>query len=1022
MIGWMKNLFVGMASYVPVINSFVSKPEDEINKKETTKESGSVIDEFRRIDGLGLSQNLSRRKYNHQTEARTSALKDIVDKFPYNIFQNTPDSKIISSSIKSHIKRIDNSPSSAMNFNETYLIREILAVHNHLTNNFQEDIKKISSEGNVEKTKEKYLAYVKLYIQQSIRLSLETENLILSRLHEDSIQARDSDIAQALTVSKNISKAIMANVMKAYLTHVNGSEVPSAQYSKTVDQLALRDMINSELKPTIKVIHLASQFGIHNQTTVEKFLNHLGNLDFSDDIKLSQSLATLIELQQAIHGSVIQDINDLETPSNSLAEIDSKTIKTCFDQLLKSIVGEFENEYFDNASNEAREIYYYKTRDLYNFLKQIGLKEIEVFMQAKKVAQDEIWRKLNFDPRQEAESINKAYEELNKTAFFLGEIKEPNLPNGGYASPVLEVFRQESAYKRHFKRTIHEVKLLAGIDAISTYREHKSKDLSFEEKHPNFKSLPWLKGFYEESYEKYLTMIDKDMSIEKTVDVAHELSLLGHELHRIGFFASDNFFKRYGIQEYAEKMLEKMGNLTEVGIIAVMIDLYSHLFSYLSPDDKESSFMEVADIGRLKRLIKYLKQLSTIVDPNTGEVLRNPKRPNQHAIDKYHEMARKIGSKGFLLSETDLILDFFTKAIREETKKKLSNKKYSLLDAKHTILATWLLYLLVKFLPKSSEDIKSLKARVKVLKTLLNDRLQPNREIPSTLYPKINRNLMGYKGISDPNNSDKEKERLGIVTEICNEVDSKIKDHIQGRGSSISLKDLLYVYEELEEHLQNNPNGTKKALQEKEKNFNNTKPLLTDLSTICSEALETNPALIVQFAKNSKNPNVKLKLANQILEKLEELIDKLSINHNNELYILDSDQESINNLTKVLVFSQYLGFLLNTNNAKIINLRPEKILVDSTDIEATRIKLERRIQKLNEILNSKVLLEQDERYSETEDAFPDGAQYKAKNSLLDLLSRPGFMIQPSLGKRFQWLKPKQIAKLRDNQVKYSLAA
>jgi ribosomal protein S15P/S13E len=1020
MIAWMKNLFTGMASYVPVINKFVSNEnldKREVNQENKRSEASQIHDEFNRAKLFTSSRTAKQKETKRLLEQKSTVLNQHVKNFPYKIFQNNLESERIATSIKSHIKKIDNNIGSSINFNETYLVKEIKNIHNHLTNNFRDTISTYSSGRDLQETEEKYIALIKQYIQESIRLALETENLILSRLQEDSIQGRDIDIAQGLTVSRNISKTIMDNAMNAYLRYVNNSELPSAQYKETIDQLALRNKINAKLKPNIKILHLASQFGIHNKDTVNKFIDHMRNLDFKDDIKLSNSLATILELQNAIQGSVNQDINNLEVTDIELGEIDNEIIKECFDDLLDSVIKEFELGNSDKNRSEEREIYYYKTRDLSKFLTQISMKEIEVYKKVQEMSKDKIWRKLDFNPKQEASTVNQIYQELNKTAHFLGVITDPNLPNGEYANPTLLVLKDSNIFNRHFRRTLLEAKLLAGIDAIQTHRKNTDRDLSFCSEHPNFKSLPWLKDFYQKSYEEYLNMIENDISIEKTMNVANELGLLGHALHKIGLFASDNFFKRYGVQEYAEKMLEKMGELTEVGVIAVMIDLYSHLFSYLSPNDKESSFMEAADIGRLKRLIKYLKQLSTIKDPDTGEILMNPKRPNQHAIHKYDEMAKVIGSKGFLLAETDLVLDFFNKAIKEETKKKLSNTKYSLLDAKHTILATWLLYIIVKFLPKKSDDIESLKARVKVMKTLLNDKLQPNREIPSTLYPKINGNLMGYKNKVDS----QDKQRLGIISEICNEVESKIQDHIAGKGSSIALKDLLYVYEDLENVFKNNPNGTKKALQVKEKNFNNKEFFLRGLSSICTEAFETNPALIVQFTKTSKNQDIKLKLANQILQKIEEIIDDLNLNNQNELHILDSDQEKISSFTKLLIFSQYLGFLMNKNDAKTINLRPETMTEDLKD-DITRTQAEQRIQKLNKTLNAKILLEQDERYSETEDAFPEGGQFRAKNLLLELLSKPGFTMQPSLGKRFEWLKPKQITRLRENQVSYSFAA
>jgi ribosomal protein S15P/S13E len=1020
MIAWMKNLFTGMASYVPVINKFVSnenivKREMSLNNKRT--DTSQMHDEFNRAQKFTSLRTTKQKKAKQLLEQKSTVLNELVKEFPYKIFQNNLESERIATSIKSHIKKIDNNVGSSINFNETYLVKEIKNIHNHLTNNFRDTISTYSRGRDLQESGEKYVALIKQYIQESIRLALETENLILSRLQEDSIHGRDIDIAQALTVSRNVSKTIMDNAMNAYLRYVNNSELPSAQYSEALDQLALRNRINAELKPNIRILHLASEFGIHNKDTVNKFIDHMRNLDFDDDIRLSNSLATILELQNAIQGSVNQDINNLEVTDIELGEIDNSIITECFDKLLDSVIKEFELGNSDKINSEEREMHYYKTRDLSNFLTEIGMKEIEVYKKAQEMSKDGIWTKLDFNPKQEASTVNQIYQELNKAAHFLGVITDPNLPNGEYANPTLLVLKDSNVFNRHFRRTLLEAKLLAGIDAIQTHRKNKDRDLSFCSEHPNFKSLPWIKDFYQKSYEEYLNMIENDISIEKTMNVANELGLLGHELHKIGLFASDNFFKRYGVQEYAEKMLEKMGELTEVGVIAVMIDLYSHLFSYLSPNDKESSFMEATDIGRLKRLIKYLKQLSTIKDPDTGELLMNPKRPNQHAIDKYDEIAKVIGSKGFLLAETDLILDFFTKAIKEETKKKLSNTKYSILDAKHTILATWLLYIMVKFLPKTSDDIESLKVRVKVLKSLLNDKLQTNREIPKTLYPKINSNLMGYKNKINSN----DKQRPGIISEICNEVESKINDHITGKGSSITLKDLLYLYEDLENHFKQNPNGTNKAMKVKETNFNNKDFFLRGLSSVCTEAFDTNPALVVQFAKACKNQDVKFKLANKILQKIEEIIDDLNLNNQNELHILDSDQEKIDSFTKLLIFSQYLGFLMNKNDAKTINLRPETMTEDLKD-DITRTKTEQRIQKLNKTLNAKILLEQDERYSKSEDAFPAGGQFRAKNLLLELLSKPGFTMQPSLGKRFEWLKPKQINKLKENQVGYSFAA
>lgn len=1023
MFGSIKNFAMKVAGAVPVLRNFVpAEKESRTDYKEKTNPIRNNFHFDDQISEQGFYTPIKQKKQikfsNFDNTIATSTF-DVLRKFPHKVFHEDSDYFSLKKSITSNIKRLDNNPGAIINFNQNLIKSEISQLLNHITTNYQAKIEALNkSNVNVESV-EKYLNVNKQFLIENVRLALELQKAVLERVIEEPIKANAKEVAKAFTVSKELSQHILERVLVQYS---EANPTPSSlTFSIKGQETNVKTYVDNNLKDYIKMVFLGSKFGIHNKELVLSFMDNFSNLDFEDDSKLYDSLLTLTTFQDAIHGSVLQDAAQLETPTNEIAEINEEITKNCLKELLNSINKDFELREDDiNDQDQVKEldIAKFNIKNLQNFLKQVGVTELRTYVEAKKSANSGLWSRLGFDPEAESSHIEDIYKSLNNTVIYLGQIYENDLNHEHYQNSVLEVLNDEQAFNKHFRRIVFETQALAAIDAISTYRGRKGKDLSLLEENENFKTIPWLKDFYVEAFDKFMVMMAEDKSVEGTMDVAEELSKLGHQLNKIGLFSSDNFFKRYGIEKLAEQMLEKMGDLTEVGVVAIMIDLYSNLFSYLNSND-ENSFMKANEIGRLKRLIKYLRKISTIVDEETGEVLFNPPRPNKYAVDTYNKMAKIIGSKGFLLSETDLILDFFKKAIEVEKVKRADQESYNILDAKHTILATWLLYILIKFLPKDSDNIDSLKARVKVFKTLVNDNLQSNREIPPTLYPKITDVLMGYRY----NEEGDKKDRKGIVTELCDEVTNKIHDHINGKDPGISLKELLYVYQDLENTLKNNPNGTKKALQVRKDTFNNTKPILDKLENITAEALETDAALIVSFAKSSGNEQVRLRIANELLNKIADISKEFTKDQNDEIEITDSDSKRIKQFSKILIYSQYLGYLVNNTKSQRITLRASHLLDNEADIKGNEDQINQidtKIQNLEKLLSKKVLLLKDENFEEIEEAFKN--QHQIKSTLIELMHKPGFKLRPSLGNKFEWLSQKKAEKLRENQFQYSMSA
>lgn len=1036
MLGTIKNFAMRLVGSMPLLGKIVPKNNLKQKEKKIKLQSHTPLHNLNEYmeDGFIIPVKSKKNEYSEIDKVIAEDFEKIISEQQNRIFYPGSDYQNICLSIQKKIKRVDDNAKARINFHIPLIKSELSILQNHLSANFEEKLKALNKSKIDLSSPDKYLAVSKQYLIENLRLCVEIENQIFKRILQEPINGNIVDVSNGFSVCQELSKHVLSKALETFATSLNF--LPSVSFSTSDGSSShLKNYISQELKDFIRTSFIGSKFGLHDKKLVTCFSNKLKNFNFNDDEELFRSLLALSKFQRSIHGTILQDPINIENAGQEIAELDEELIKTCLDEMISSIEQEFqvrtdykikintssekEDEKLLRKSKDKRDLLRYNIANLQNFLRHVGITEVEKYTESKRISNSDIWTKLDYNPVEEARVIEKAYAELLKTVYTLGEINEDDLVGNQYKKLMLEVMNNDDSFKKHFKRIIFEVKTIAAIDAISSYRNRKPVDDSFKEKNRNFVSIPWLSELYDKSFDKYKQMIEEDISVEKTMDVAEYLSQLGNELHQIGLFEANNLFKRYGIEDYAEKMLIKMGELTEVGVIAVMIDLYSNLFSYLNMEDK-SLGLEPNEIRGLRRLIRFLRKISTIYDKETGEIILNPPRDNSKrsklAKQTYDKMADIIGDKGFLMSETDLILKFFRMALQDKKiRGESQDDKYQLLEAKYTILASWLLYILVKFLPKESNDVEALKARVKVLSTLLNDELQTSKDIPSSLRPKINLNLYGYNnGVSA-----EKTERLGIVSEIADELENKIQKHIDKEKCPIALKDLLYIYKEVENIFKKNPKTVKEAQKLRVENFNNHKPLLLGLDEVCSRSLITAPKLIVKFAKETNEDRIIKKVGLELLNNIQDSIQAFKQSNGEGIKIYDSDKETIQAMSKVLIYSQYLGYLMNPGKSKNFILRTNHFINKAEDQQNIN-DIENKIASLNEFFTRKVTLLRDERYKLEEEAFKD--QLLAKNILLELLNKTDYRIRPGLGNKFEWLSSRKERKLKENQTTYSIAA
>lgn len=929
------------------------------------------------------------------------------------IFKRFPS---FSSELEQHIKKIGaNTP---VEFKTNLLINSTLKFFNNLSDSFKKKLDLLNSAVFTDKS---HLAYIELlsdFTTEAKRLILEVSDTIMQKTASlDGVS--DVDIANSLLVCKELSKSIAKQTLN---TVIEGTlELPldvelTSKDGKT--SIGLRELISSEFEHEFLSLHLASQFGMHSKQAIDGFMTRIEHPKNKLGTDLYENLIIINKLQEAIHGSVLQDRNDPGYRSNEIAILNLSILKDSLTELIKIIIKSMElrkeRSLRAEKYHEMIKLYEESEKDIKDFLFKCGAVEKTVLDQALNIEKDSLWEQLGISPEGIGTSIKSTYQHANSLINYLGEMQSEEIL--GYeikGTSVLNLFNSSNTDNDvHFKRLILEISLLAALDAINTHRKNKPADDDFTATKKsndgnilpatkNFTSIPWLKSLYESRYNYFSDLIKRDPSEYKTALIAIELSKLGNELHKTKYFTAKSFFSRYGIDKYGDHMVNTMGGMTDIGKMALNIDLFSNLFSYL--DTKEYGNLSSDEIQNIKSLIKYLRKECEIIDDN-GQVIYDPPPNNKPAKRTYDKMRAIFADRGFLTLNSPLLISFLrdTFGRNDPLDKPLSQESFA---SKNRVLASWLFYMLVKFLPEHSNDTDSLKARVQIFRQLMDEKFQSKERVLEPLFKKMARQA---RGISEDGDYPNEYGRRGVIKSLCLELENKIQKYANGETCSIPLADLLEQYHIIEKCIHKNPKSKAKILEIQKNIFKNNDPLLKPLADSLINIMDADPIQVVQFAKHKSQENPLLcdRLAHQLLNKISNLCSQIKFERDSTIIIKDSDQNQIERLSKILEYSIYLGYLLNNLNQNYTNIQAS----DFKDPSARTEVIQGQLQTLNRIINSQVLLQHDEKYPNEIEAFPN--QLDSKNKLLHLLNKPYFKINPALGNNFAWLDRSQEQKLR----------
>jgi hypothetical protein len=636
--------------------------------------------------------------------------------------------------------------------------------------------------------------------------------------------------------------------------------------------------------------------------------------------------------------------------------------------------------------------------EIKEYLYQSGLTENTLSFEVKNLKSNEYLEKLGLDGNKFINEIKNIYEKNIWMSNYLGTIQK-ELVNGNEFEnkPIIELFNKKNDEKiDQLKRIFLEINCLACIEVIlknlQLINENvdftKIKKNNYDQVLPateNFKSIPWLKNYYQQKVEYYKEKINNANSNFKIGSVINEISKIGKELHRTKFFSSSDFFLRYGLEREGELLNSLIGKMTNVGRMSLNLEFVSHFLASIDPEENQD--IDPNLISNIDSLINYLAKISTIYDSSGKEVF-SPNKTEDYIEKAYLKLKNTLGNKDFLAFNTPLIVDFLRKTFGKDLPDEKPIPKDSFYS-KNQVLSTWLFYILVKFLPEQSNDQESLKARILIFNQILDDNFQNKARLTSELYKKIIRKGRGLDDNDKPSQTSN-----GVIKALCLDFERHIQNHIQSKDSQqINLMFLLNEYSNLEDTIKKNPKSVSKISKHQKID------VLTPLENYLFDLFKQKPLEIVKFIKEKENskPHYKNILCTNILDDICKNIKKLNF-VSNSIVIRDSDEILIKETIKILEKIISLGLILNSINQNSIRFSSEQFNTKDND----KKEIESKIKILTSFINSKVSLLIDEKYSNEVELFKD--QYEHKNRLKQLLSRKYLGFKALTPRNINWEK------------------
>lgn len=875
----------------------------------------------------------------------------------------------------------------------------------------KDSLEQIQFNSNDPNSRDAYFEVFDQFFQELIQLNLEISNKVLKQTLSLDEHITDFNLAQAMTANREITKATCNNVIQCL---ENGDDSlglnPITDYFPAIEiptesgPISFADFVQLELANEIKTIALGAKFGIHSKNLVDTFKEECQTINMDNDKTCYKSAQTILEIQKAIQGSVIQDTDSIDIENPEIAQLNPKISQQALEILLDTIFNEFKLHH-DNINDQYQQDEFKKFHasklELANLLTELSRIELEVQEAIQSHKSDSIWGSINF----ESGSVNtlREYENLHRTDVMLGSTNEETILGRTFpAKDIIKTLEFEGAeasnMREHFERIVFEVSLVALIDVLSTYRNVKPANELYT-LHPNFETIPWLKDFYLKKIDEYNKMFESrqvtDMPHRK---LAKEIARLGSELYGISSSSHPLFEladlcseRRYDITNAANLMLKRVAKMTDIGMLALHLELASSLFAHLEPGQDHG--LDADEVKRIKDLVEFLKEETKLIDEN-GEQVIAPRVDNEGRSDlgmvKTKHMRELIGSRGYLLLNTPIIVKFLKNSLEADSQKPQIGDGQSI-ENRNSILASVLFYTLVKFLPEQSDDVDSLKARAEIYKTLMFIKSKGMRYVP-ILFNKMMKQAFGLQDdLKTPHVDGKN----GVFISLSQEIEEKLLNYSKQNGS-LSLRSMLDVYSDLDKFSREHQSAVKEVETELAQSKNFKGPLLKGLKYVISSVIETDTATVVQFVKDQNDEELSDFTFNLLLSKAGKLareLIKTSVRRDKQgdenLVIFDQEENTLNSIADALIYVKQAAYLKDKYQLREVNIRGNK-----SDPE-----LNQNVASLEKLMSYPTILTTDPNQRAIE-SFPH--QSIIKTLVFELITEKAFGFKPRIGNNFDW--------------------
>ncbi len=940
----------------------------------------------------------------------TESIAQIVKEHKSAAFEHYPEAL---RDIQSKIIKTGTDEQSMVDFKPSLLTTEARKLMNTLVALFQQKLIILNNANTLDaKT---YIDLYNLFYRQAHDLILDVNNAVLQKtleLHH----CNDLDIAKALVVSRDLSKQLARVALESIRDSYK--VLPQIPITTEANQVVdLRAVIDKSSRTYLRNLYLASKFGMHSKSVIESFKAATKVLPKGSDQSLHFTLQVLSNLQNATQGAVLLNYEHGKLKSSEAHLFDPAITHDVTQALITNTIENFQlcnDERLTLEKLESTNITNFNDRNLRKFLSDANVVEVNMLEAISKLGTDPLLQQLGLNPEDEADNCAQIYgvQDLSSressVSQLLGTLSDDSILGSKPPSrKLVDLMGSDNHSQKQFRRLIVEVSLAAAMDVVvnqrygTKYQSTMSKD---------FETIPWMADLYKERKAFYQSMIRTNTQELSTAEIILEMSKLGKELHQIGLFAVEDFFERYQMQESGGKLLDMVSDLTDVGVAALMLDLFSNLFSYLQHE--EGSSLAPITVDRLKTLIRYLKNELTVYD-DQGRRLIAPKRPNDFAVKVYNKMHTLMADGVELKLDSELIIDFLEDSLGLVSRRGGMVHGNATTKAKHVNLASLLFYNLIKFAPERSNDMPSLEARIDILKVLIRQDLQQYQKVPGVLYKKWELQALGQ---SEHGNFPSTNGRQGIIKSLCDDLDSKVDDYIHGRPCPIPLAELIGAYARVEKIFADNPTARDKAtLKINELHKTPAKPLLRGLANVLNDLSKVDSTLVVDFVRSRHDANLMTRLKQNLLTDLGKSAGDILGKHHDPktsvLVINDNDQEAITSLTKFLEKAQDLAEAVKpAGSSETIPVMLDIFMQGQSKTE--QVAIQKYFQAFKQVLTSSVILRLETGIRNDVEAFP--GQYEAKNRLLYLLNQFKSM-PPYLGIKHTWLNDKAIQKQLANK-------